>query len=323
MSVQSSPQCAPIDSPTVAVVLVNYRTPQLTVDCAHSLLELSYPNLKIYVVENASGDDSLAILRERLPVGCELIESPHNGGYTAGNNVGIRAALAQGAQYLLILNPDTVSINRQWLSKLVDFLDTNPSVGAVGPRVHLYSIGNIQNTVLRFPWLWRRFGEFCSYRLGFRRKSSETLPMRVEVLNGVCVLMRARCLEDIGLFDERTFAYIEDHEWCYRAAARGWLRAYFPIDSVLHLQKKTGYELGGFVDFLLKRNTLYFLLKTKHLFQAAGFTILTLLLAAIRLVIDVLRGRKTASLRWITQLANSYLGLWTCRWNSVMGKPSI
>jgi GT2 family glycosyltransferase len=299
--------------PAVGVVVVNFRTPDLTLACAESLRGLDYPNCKLLVVDNASGDDSAAKFVAALPAQ-ELLVAPSNGGYTAGNNLGVAEMLRRGCEYILVLNPDTIVVNHQFVSELVEHLEANPTIGAVGPRVFLRRHGNVQNTVLRFPWVWRRAVDWVKIRLFGSPIRSRDEALDAEVLNGVCVLFRASALKDVGLFDERTFAYIEDVDWAYRAERRGWKRSYLPIDSVVHLQKESGYERGGTVDYLLKRNTLYFLMKSRRWIQAAGYTAATMAMAT-------LQSAKSGSLAWSRRLGAAYFALWTARWNAVMGRP--
>ena len=297
----------------VGVVVVNFRTPDLTLACAESLRGLDYPNCKLLVVDNASGDDSAAKFAAALTAE-ELLVAPSNGGYTAGNNLGVAEMLRRGCEYILVLNPDTVVVNRRFVSELVEHLEANPAIGAVGPRVFLRRHGNVQNTVLRFPWVWRRAVDWVKIRLFGSPMRSRDQALDAEVLNGVCVLFRSAALNDVGLFDERTFAYIEDIDWAYRAERRGWKRAYLPIDSVVHLQKESGYERGGTVDYLLKRNTLYFLMKSRRWIQAAGYTAATMAMATVQ-------SAKSGSLAWSRRLGSAYFALWTARWNAVMGRP--
>jgi len=300
-------------SPMVGVVVVNFRTPDLTLACAESLRSLDYPNWRLLVVDNASGDDSAHKLAAALPRE-ELLIAPTNGGYTAGNNLGVEEMLRRGCDYVLVLNPDTVVVNRRFVSELVAHLEANPNIGAVGPRVFLRRHGNVQNTVLRFPWVWRRAVDWVRIRLFGSPLRSREQSLQAEVLNGVCVLFRGAALKDVGLFDERTFAYIEDVDWAYRAERRGWKRAYLPIDSVVHLQKESGYERGSTVDYLLKRNTLYFLMKSRRWLQAVGYTVATLAMATAQ-------SMRSGSLAWSRRLGAAYFGLWTARWNTVMGRP--
>jgi GT2 family glycosyltransferase len=162
--------------------------------------------------------------------------------------------------------------------------------------------------------VWRRAVDWVKIRLIGSPMRSRDQALDAEVLNGVCVLFRASALKEVGLFDERTFAYIEDVDWAFRAERKGWKRSYLPIDSVVHLQKESGYERGGTVDYLLKRNTLYFLMKSQRWIQAAGYTAATMAMAT-------LQSAKSGSLAWSRRLGSAYLALWTARWNAVMGRP--
>jgi GT2 family glycosyltransferase len=301
-----------LQGPSVAVVIVNFRTPAQTIACVRSLERQRYPNLSIIVVDNDSRDGSAAEIKESLP-GVALIRASSNGGYTEGNNLGIEAALARGADYVLILNPDTLSINHYFIKKLVEFAESRPRCGAVGPRVFWHSRDEVQNTVLVFPWLHRRVWGWMRTRLTGKPMRSVNHPRRAEVLNGVCVLFRSEALREVGVFDTRTFAYIEDVDWGYRAERLGWDRWYAPIDAIIHEQKKTGYERGSAVEFLLKRNTLYFLLKTGHRLQAAVYTAATYVPG----IMSLRPGRGA----WLARLEAAYRGLWSGDIDRVMGRP--
>lgn len=309
--------------PKVAIVLVHYERPDQTLMCIESLRLLTYANFEIIVVDNC-GVDGLQQMMHARPLEALHVLSPRNGGYSGGNNVGIREALARRADFVHVLNPDTVVLNPDYLSALVKFLERSPRVAAVGPKVHLRQPGVIQNTVLQFPWLWRRIAGWARSRIASPRREQPEHVREAEVLNGVCVLFRAVALQEIGLLDEATFAYIEDVDWSYRAEAKGWRRVFLPVDSVVHMQKLNGYEHGSMVDYLLKRNTLYFLLKTNHYLQALAYTMATLLLGIIRLVAQGAHPRSAGSMsRWLACVSRTYLGLWTGRWQQVMGPPEI
>ena len=295
--------------PPVAIVLVNYRCTEDTLRCAASLESLTYPNVRLVVVENASGDGSLERLRAGLPRGVTLIAAETNAGYTGGNNLGIAHALAAGAAFVHVLNPDTVVHDPDYLTKLVAHLRAHPRVGAVGPKVYLREVGRVQNTRGRFPWLWRRVAD----RFHKRRAEADS-PAQVETLNGVCVLIRRHCLEQVGGYDERLFAYVDEAEWAARAAAAGWTLHHLPVESIVHLQREDGYGFGGRTDYLLKRNVVYFLLKNRRYLQAAGYT-------AFALTLSVLRSLRRREFRWCRRLTTTYAGLWTGRWNRVMGHP--
>jgi GT2 family glycosyltransferase len=304
-------------TPSVAAVVVNYRTPEQTVACVRSLQAVRYAPFDVLVVDNDSGDGSADWMAQRLP-GTRVLRASRNGGYTAGNNLGVREAMAAGAEYVLLVNPDALVVNPDFVGELVAAAERRPDAGALGPRVFLRSTDQVQNTVLRFPWLHRRIVDALLHRLLGRPMRSGARLRAAEALNGVCVLFRAEALRDVGLLDDRTFAYIEDVDWGWRAQARGWRRLYVPVDSIVHLQKKAGYERLGEVDYLLKRNTLYFLLKSGKYVQAAGYSAAIVGAAALH---AAAAPRKGAA--WLRRIAAAYVRLWTGRWEAVMGPPRL
>lgn len=268
--------------PLVYIIVLTYNMFEATRRCLLSLRLLSYANYRVLVVDNASQDGTEAMLSREfsaLPVlqtGCNL-------GYTGGNNQGIEYALAQGAEYILVLNPDTVVINPDFIQRMVSYLEANPEVGIAGPRVFLRERDVVQNTVLYPPGLWRNLLNWFQYRWQPEALAhSRDKVVEAGVLNGVCVLLRATCLRQIGLFDENIFMYIEDADLDYRARRAGWRVQYLPIDSVIHQQKLEGYHMTSQVSFLLRRNSVYYLCKVGKRLDAWGYAALSLLLLFTR-----------------------------------------
>jgi hypothetical protein len=250
--------------------------------CLGTLRQISYPNYQVVVVDNDSADGTEEMLREEFPE-MTVIQTGANLGYTGGNNRGIEYALPRGADYVLILNHDTEVVNPNFLGEMVSYLEANKEVGIAGPRVFLREKFKVQNTVLFAPGLWRNAVNWIRYRLDpASLEFSGDEVVEAEVLNGVCLLIRAECLRQSGLFDESMFMYIEDAEMDYRARRRGWSVRYLPIDSVVHRQKLDGYQMTGMVSFLLKRNSVYYLCKIGKRIDAWGYAVLSLLLLLAR-----------------------------------------
>lgn len=275
-----SPDVKP--QPLVYVIVLNYRMQEQVIECLKSLLQLSYPNYRIVVVDNGSGDGIESAIKREFPA-VTVIQTGANLGYTGGNNAGIEYALGNGADYVLVVNPDTVAVNSKFVDEMVDYLESYPEVGIAGPRVFLREKGNIQNTVLFAPGLWRSLKNWFRFRMTPQSlEFSGGEVVEAEVLNGVCLLIRAECLRQIGLFDENIFMYIEDADMDYRARKQGWRVKYLPIDGVIHLQKREGYHQTGMASFLLKRNSVYFLRKTGKRLDAWGYAVASLLLLVVR-----------------------------------------
>lgn len=308
--------------PAVAIVVVNYRSTDDTLVCVESLFGLDYPHLTIVVVDNASDDGSVQRFQSAWAGDCrvKVLTAAVNRGYTGGNNIGLRWAVEHGFPFVHVLNPDTTVLAHDYLRQLVRFALMNPEMGAIGPRVHFRRAGVIQNTVLVYPWLSRRLYGRLAACLGWSLRRSGDNMVLAETLNGVCVLFRTDALRATGYFDERLFAYIEDHDWSLRARAKGWLSAYLPVDAIVHHQQPGRYGRLGNVDYLLKRNTLFLLLRTGRRFQAAIYSVATLVIGLLAAMRHGSRGRTTSIAAW-RKLAATYVAIWTGQESAVMGRP--
>ncbi|HYM09352.1 MAG TPA: glycosyltransferase family 2 protein, partial [Bryobacterales bacterium] len=218
----------------------------------------------------------------QLP-GLEWVVTGENLGYTGANNLGIQRALDLGCEYILVMNDDIECIAPDFIRKLARFLELNPRVALAGPRVFLRQRGNVQNTVLRYPSPLRNLADWFGYRLfpaRYERSGDAVQP--AEMLNGVCILLRAEAVRQVGAFDARFFMYIEDADLGLRLHNAGWEIAYVPVDSIVHLQKETGYDLESKVSLLLRRNSVFFLKKHHRAVQAWALAGLNLFLALAR-----------------------------------------
>jgi GT2 family glycosyltransferase len=285
--------------PPVYIILLTYQMREVAERCLSSLERLTYPNRRIVVVDNNSGDSIEQMVKSRFPEATAL-QTGRNLGYTGGNNFGIQHAMGKGAEYVLVLNPDTILANPGFIEEMVAYAESNPQVGIIGPRVFLRERGTTQNTVLFAPGLWTNVKNWIAFRVNPAAFDlSKDIAVEAEVLNGVCLLLRTDCLRQIGLFDENIFMYIEDAEMDYRARLHGW--------GVNHEQKQEGYHMTGMVSFLLRRNSVYYLCKVGKLGEAWGYAILSLLLLAVRAVATFSREGFIDYTRFCQKLAAAYL----------------
>jgi GT2 family glycosyltransferase len=292
--------------PLVYIIVLTYRMRDVVRNCIQSLPRLTYPNYRLVIVDNGSDDGTEEMLRDEFP-GLPLLHTGSNLGYTGGNNKGIEYAINNGAEYVLILNPDTVVANPRFIDEMIEYTEARPEIGIAGPRVFLRSSGRVQNTVLFPPGLWRNSINWIRYRInpGSLVLSGDE-PVETKVLNGVCLLIRTSCLRQIGLFDENIFMYIEDADMDYRAYRHGWQVKYLPIDSVIHKQKQDGYHMTGQVSFFLKRNSVYYLHKIGRRTDAWGYAVLSLLLLACRAVLTFNKRGFIEYLQFCRKLAVAY-----------------
>ena len=233
----------------LSVVIVNYRTPDMTLKALAALMsELErYPDAQVEVVDNDSGDDSVAKLEagvreqgwtERVTV----THTERNGGFAYGNNHAIRRALARAdpPDLFYLLNSDAFP-DPGSLACLVDFLEDRADVGIAGSYIHGPD-GDFHITAFRFPTVWSELEG--SARLGLLtrllRRSVVPLPLpersrEVDWLAGASMLIRREVIEEIGLLDETFFLYFEETDFCRRARLAGWPTWYVRDSSVTHI----------------------------------------------------------------------------------------
>ncbi|MCI0569246.1 MAG: glycosyltransferase family 2 protein [Myxococcaceae bacterium] len=235
----------PID---VLVVTVNYRSGPLTLRALESLAaeRRAHPELALraVVVENASGEEALLEqeISARFTDWVTLVVSPVNGGYGAGNNLGLQHAYAHGTppRYVHFLNPDT-EVRPGGVSELVRFLEAHPSACIAGGLFH-NADGSDWPIAFRFPSALGELEAACELGLVSRLLDGHAVsrqmgrePTRVDWLPGASMMARAEMLERIGGFDEEYFLYYEETDLCRRAAERGWEVWYVPASRVMHI----------------------------------------------------------------------------------------
>ena len=242
----------------VLVVIVNYRTADLTINCLRSLLpELPLlPTMQVTVVDNDSGDDSVAKIQQAINTEgwgdwVNLVASQHNGGFAYGNNLAIRPVLksANPADYYLLLNPDT-EIRSGAIKTLVDFMAQHPQAGIAGSRFELED-GTPWDIGLRFPTIFSELD--AGLRLGVVTKllgkwvtarAIEREIQPVDWLPGASMLIRREVLETVGLMDEEYFLYYEETDYCLQTKRAGWSCWYVPDSLVMHIGgQSTGVEV--------------------------------------------------------------------------------
>lgn len=231
------------------VVVVNYRTADLTIDCLRSLrAEVEgIDGARVVVTDNASGDDSVDRLRATVHengwggwVTVEPLE--RNGGFAYGNNAAIRPALESSdpPRYVLLLNPDTVVLPGA-VKILLDFMEGHPDVGIAGSRLEERP-GVPSVSAFRFPSVLGELED--GLRLGLatkllaRRSVWAPIPessCQTDWLAGACMIVRREVFGAIGLLDERYFMYFEEVDFCLRARRAGWPSWYVPEARVIHL----------------------------------------------------------------------------------------
>lgn len=232
------------------IVIVNYRTSQLTINCLESIeKELKcIPKTFVIVVDNASQDSSIELINATINQKnwhgwVATIALPNNQGYSAGNNAAICKALEWDSppRYFLLLNPDTI-VESQAISKLVEFMNQNPEVGIAGSK-HKNSDGTSKNSAYRFDSALSeldsglRLGivskllkKWVVYSINCHQNSS------VDWVSGASMMVRREVFETAGLLDENYFLYYEDEDFCWQAKKAGWSCWYVDESHIVHLK---------------------------------------------------------------------------------------
>lgn len=215
-------RAAPPGLRRLAAVVLNYRTPELTLSCARALRASARPVDHLLVVENGSGDDSEARLRATVP-GAAVLQSGANLGFAGGSNVGIRAALARGADLVFLANSD-VEVAPGCLGRLENALLERAELGIVGPAVlSRDDPGRVETLGASFSTLTGRMRHD-----GVGRRVARAAPLglrEVDAVSGCAMLVRREVFEAVGLLADEYFFSFEDLDLCLRARRAGFRTA--------------------------------------------------------------------------------------------------
>jgi GT2 family glycosyltransferase len=251
----------------ISVVIVAWNAERYLELCLESLAkDPPRRSMEVLVVDNASADDTIEMVESKFPW-VKLIKSKENLGFSKGNNVAIRQCKGR---YIALVNPDVI-VFPGCLDALADFLDENPKVGDVGPRVFNPDMTQ-QSTCRRFPTIWNNFcsathleGIFKGRRF-FAGEHMFYFPhdrtLAVNVIVGCFSMIRRETFDEVGLLDEDLFMYGDDVDWCRRAWNAGWQVMFYPGARAIHDRGKTTAPFP--VRFALAQQRSVLLYWTKH-----------------------------------------------------------
>ncbi len=245
----------------LSIIIVSWNVRDLLRRCLQSIADhrpptsdLRPPTSEIIVVDNASGDGSVEMVRSEYPH-VQLIANPTNRGFTGGNNDGL--ACARG-RYILLLNPDTEVVGDA-LATMVAYADAHPQVGALGPQL-LNPDGSVQSSRRRFPTLLTALFESTwlqslaprgILRHYYALDLPDDRPAEVDWVTGAALLVRREAMEQVGKLDAGFFMYSEELDWCKRIKDAGWKIVYLPSAQVIH-------HVGKSSDQVVPQRHIYF-----------------------------------------------------------------
>ena len=223
----------------ITIVIVNWNTKDLLCDCLESVYEtVDDLSFEVIVVDNASRDGSVAMVREAFPA-VDIIENSENRGFSAANNQALRV---MRGRYALLLNTDAV-LTKGAVHELVAFMEGHDEAGMAGGQL-LHEDGSRQNSIANFPTLFSLLmnlpllevlfpGRYPSKRYEHRE------PRAVESVIGACMLVRREAMGEVGMLDEGYFFFFEETDWAFRMRRAGWKIYHVPSARIYHLQGRS------------------------------------------------------------------------------------
>ena len=255
---------------SVAIIILNWKQPKLTVDTIDSVLQIKHTsfNYKIILVDNGSLDTSLEIFQAKYQNNklVKILETKSNLGYAGGNNFGIKYALKNKYDYLMVLNND-VLVDSSFTQELVKELN---NYDIVGPKIYFapgfeYHYNRYQKNE-RGKVIWSMGGQIDWDNIyGSNIDIDEVdhgqfnkINKDIDFISGCCFIAKKKVFEKIGDFDEKYFMYLEDVDFCHRAKLNGFTLACIPKSIIWHVNSGSTKGPGHLQNYFITRNRIYF-----------------------------------------------------------------
>lgn len=256
--------------PKISIIILNWNGLPDTLECLKSLKKIDYENYEVVVVDNNSSGEDVKIIREEFGNFVkEIIVSKDNLGFSGGNNLGIKYSLNEGADFILILNNDTI-VESNFLGKLLEIFNKDEKIGIAAPQINYYDNPEI---------VWTIGGKISKIRgsgFAYSNKNENEIEKKEKIVtfaSGCCLLIKKEVFEKVGLFDEKFFLYVEDTDLCYRTCKAGYKIIVSPNSKIYHkVGNSTAEDLKQLPLYYTTRNRLYFAKKNFH-----GFYFVTIM----------------------------------------------
>ena len=281
--------------PSLAIIIVNWNSYNVTAPCLASIRSLNYSNYEVVLVDNGSEDGSGEDLKKNFP---EIIflKNEKNLGFTGGNNTGIRYAIDQHFDLIMLLNNDTI-IDPSFASTLIDTLENDKSIGAIQPKILYNQERNI---------IWNAGGElnqffFLTKPIGLDEKDigQYDQPKEVDWITGCCFLVRTEIISKIGPLDDKFFIYYEDSDWSFKIRLEGHKLWYEPSAKIYHEvgmsnRNRSGHNEGNispFTRYQIIRNHFFMVRRYSKGFNKIGAYSNQILKVSMYMAYFLIRGR--------------------------------
>ena len=239
----------------IAIILINYNGKEYNEECIKSIFESSYKNLEVIVVDNDSKDGSPELLREQFGEKINLIMAGKNLGFSGANNIGIRKAIEDGCDYVVLLNNDTL-IDKNLISNMLN-ASKEENDAVISPKIYYYDNKDI---------IWSagadmRWKKGVTDQRGINQKDDGSYDKRekVEFGTGCCLLIPSKVIKEVGYLADDYFLYYEDTDYCMRIREKGFNIVYEPTAVLYHKESaSTGGNLSKLYIYYNTRNRLIF-----------------------------------------------------------------
>lgn len=238
--------------PLVSVITVNYGQSGVTLEFLESLRKITYPNIEIFVVDNASPKDNPDKIKELYPE-IILLKTEKNLGFAGGNNVAVREAKGK---YMLFINNDT-EVEQGFLEPMVELLENNPEIGMVSPKIHYFHTPNTFQFAGFTPINPITIRNFA---IGFSEKDHGQYNMTCETgsIFGAAMLVPRKVIEEVGMMTEAFFLYYEEHDWAERIKKAGYKIYYCGSTIVHHKESISTVKDSSFQIYYLNRGRILY-----------------------------------------------------------------
>lgn len=257
---------------SVAIITLNWNRADDTIECLTSVYKSAYTNYKVWVVDNASSDDSLSKIKVAFPQ-ASYIENKHNLGFAEGNNVAIREAMREGFEYIYLINNDAV-MHPDAIALVIEAAKNDQKAAVLGSCIYYYENPNkcwfagadFDLKTKRFFLLNQKDIDTTALLNGKRSQNCCSVQPSTEIIetktvHGCGMLVRCSSLAHTGLMDERFFLYNEETDWCMRIRSFGYRCLLVPNSLVWHKGcSSTGYN-SPLYNYFVQRNSLLMLEK--------------------------------------------------------------
>jgi GT2 family glycosyltransferase len=277
-----------VKAPKVGIIILNWNGYEVTRECLGSLSKIDYPTYEIILVDNGSVDGSPEKLATEFP-GMSMIRNKENLGFTGGNNVGIRRALEENMEYVLLLNNDT-EVAPQFLSELIRAAESDNRVGLLNPKIMYFKPPDR---------IWYAGGSFNIWKgIASTRGCQEVdrglynTNEEVTFITGCAFLIKAEVIRKIGLLDECFFYTCEDTDWSIRSLHAGYKALYVASSVIWHKESIDVKRNAGkaFRDFYNVRNSLLLARRHARAYHWPSFLVCLALMVSYRTAGYSIRG---------------------------------